>query len=343
MKLSEFNYYLPENLIAQEPISIRDQSRLMILNRKDKSINEAIFEDIANYLEKGDVLVLNDTRVLKARLIARRKSGGKLEILLLKEKEPGLWEVLVKPGRKAPLGENIIFAEGKCSAEVLGKTPFGGRLIKFNTANTKELMNQYGRMPTPHYIKKDLERPDCYQTVYAKKEGAVAAPTAGLHFTEDLINRLIAKGVEIVYITLHCGLATFRPVKNQDIGKHRMETEAFEIDSQAQDAINQAILEKRRIVAVGTTVVRALESAKVKNKKGVFQIEKTRGETSLYIYPGYKFGIINALVTNFHLPCSTNLILLAAFGGIDFVRKAYQNAIEKIFRFYSFGDAMLVI
>lgn len=343
MKLSQFDYCLPEELIAQEPVVRRDESRIMILNRQNKSLKEAIFKDIIKFIHKGDVLILNDTRVLKARLMAKRKTGGHIEVLLLKQKQPDIWEVLVKPGRKARLGENIFFAGGAFCAEVLERTSAGGRLIRFTSPNIKSLIRKYGQMPLPHYIKQELKAPDCYQTVYAKKEGAVAAPTAGLHFTRELLKRLKSCGVEIVYITLHCGLATFRPVKTPDIRQHRMESEFYEIGSQAARVINQAKLRGSRIVAVGTTVARAVEAAGIKREKGIYQVGAEKRETSIYIYPGYRFKIIDSLLTNFHLPHSTNLILVSAFAGIKFVGRAYQYAIKKRFRFYSFGDAMLVI
>jgi S-adenosylmethionine:tRNA ribosyltransferase-isomerase len=363
LKLSQFDYYLPGKLIAQEPALRRDESRLLIINRKDKSLKQVIFKDIVKFINKDDLLVLNNTRVLPARLTAKRKTGGQLEILLLKEKNPGLWEVLVKPGRKARLGEDIFFAEGRFYAKILDRTPAGGRLIRFtprpfaeqgssktekvqgccNPADIKNLINQYGKMPLPHYIKKELKAPEHYQTVYAQKEGAVAAPTAGLHFTKQLLKRLISRRVEIVYITLHCGLATFRPVKTPDIRDHQMEPEFYEIDSRTAGIINKAKAYGKRIVAVGTTVARAMEATVFKNQQGVYQLRPWQGETSLYIYPGYKFKIIDALLTNFHLPHSTNLIMVSAFAGIDLVREAYQYAIKKGFRFYSFGDAMLIM
>ena len=361
MNLSEFDYFLPEEFIAQEPMSRRDECRLLLLNRREKTQEEAIFKDIAEFISKDDLLILNNTRVLPARLSAKRKTGGQLEILLLKKKEPDTWEVLVKPGKRARIGETIIFAEGKFYAEILSRTSAGGRLIKFVPAPLdqqgqakiqkapgftpriiRRLIKKHGKMPLPHYIKRELRIPGYYQTIYAEKEGAVAAPTAGLHFTKRLLNRLISRGVEVVYITLHCGLATFRPVKTPDIQEHHMETESYEIDSQAAGIINQAKRNKRRIIAVGTTVVRALETAAFRKKGEFYQIRPEQAESDLYIYPGYKFKIIDGLLTNFHLPHSTNLIMVSAFAGIELTRAAYQYAIKKKFRFYSFGDAMLI-
>ncbi|KPK42970.1 MAG: S-adenosylmethionine:tRNA ribosyltransferase-isomerase [Omnitrophica WOR_2 bacterium SM23_29] len=342
MGVSEFDYNLPEELIAQEPMSNRDECRLLVLNRKDKSLKEAFFKDIVEFINKGDLFILNDTRVLPARLFAKRKTGGQLEILLLKDRGQGAWEVLVKPGKKARLGENIYFADGRSSAQILEKTPAGGRLVKFSPVNIRRLMNQYGKMPLPHYIKKELRMPDYYQTVYAKKDGAVAAPTAGLHFTKELLRALYHRGVEIAYITLHCGLATFRPVKTSDIREHRMETEFYQISPDAARIINQAKTCGKKIIAVGTTVARAVETAGHRSQKGIYQVKAEEGETRLYIYPGHRFKIIDMLLTNFHLARSTNLILVSAFAGIEFIRQAYQYAIERKFRFYSFGDAMLV-
>ena len=334
---------MSKELIAQEPIPRRDESRLLVVNKKDKNIKESVFKHIVDFLDAGDVLVLNNTRVLPARLFARRKTGGKLEVLLLKEKETGLWEVLVKPGRKARLGDNLIFGEGKFHAQVLDKTPTGGRLLKFNPSQIKKLINQYGKMPLPNYIKKDLRLPNRYQTIYAREDGAVAAPTAGLHFTENLLEELHSRGVEIAYITLHCGLATFRPVKSEDIRNHPMECEYYRIDANAARIINKAKRESRRVIAVGTTVVRAVETAALRNQGSIYYIQANQGETGLYIYPGYRFKIINALLTNFHLPHSTNLILVSAFAGSKLIKEAYRQAIKKRFRFYSFGDAMLII
>ncbi|MFC1657781.1 tRNA preQ1(34) S-adenosylmethionine ribosyltransferase-isomerase QueA [Candidatus Omnitrophota bacterium] len=342
-KLTQFEFSLPRQLIAQEPVAHRDESRILLINRKKKSLQEAVFKDIVKSIKRSDLLVLNNTRVLPAKLFARRKTGGKLEILLLKEKDPETWEALVKPAKKALPGEKISFAEGRFSAEIQAKTPCGGRLIRFSAADIQDLMHQYGSMPLPHYIKKELRQPDAYQTVYAQKEGAVAAPTAGLHFTKELLARLISSGTEIVYITLHCGLATFRPVKTADIRAHRMESEFYEIDSHSCHSINRAKVQGRRIIAVGTTVARALEAASFKNQHGPYQVRPGQAETGLYIYPGYKFKMVEALLTNFHLPHSTNLIMVSAFAGIGLVRKAYQYAMKKNFRFYSFGDATLII
>ncbi len=345
MKLSEFGYCLPDELIAQDPVSCRDDARLLVLDRGNKSLSGVIFKDIAEFINKDDLLVLNDTRVMSARLIANRKTGARLEILLLKEREAGLWEVLVKPGKKARPGERIFFAEGKFSAEVLERTPAGGRLVRFHPPQVKEFINQYGKIPLPHYIKRELKENDAgsYQTVYAEKEGAVAAPTAGLHFTKRLLEKLASRGTEIAYITLHCGLATFRPVKTPDIRQHQMDTEFYQISAETARIINQAKVQNRRVVAVGTSVARAMETEGFRHEKGICQVTARQGQTRFYIYPSYKFKIVDALLTNFHLPYSTNLILVSAFAGVEFIRQAYQYAIKNKFRFYSFGDATLII
>ena len=295
-----------------------------------------------NFIEEGDVLVLNDTKVIKARLIGKRRTGGRVELLLLREKGEGVWESLANPLRRIKINEDISFAEGVFSGKVLEKTEGGTCLIGFNPPGIRNLINDYGKIPLPHYIKKEINAPERYQTVYAEKEGAVAAPTAGLHFTERLLEELSLKGVKIAYISLHCGPATFKPVIHEDIREHKMFPEPYNITVEATETINQAKLKGKRIFAVGTTAVKALETAGFINEEGIPQVRHQKGESGLYIYPGYKFKIIDALLTNFHLPRSTNLILVSAFAGVDFIHQAYQYAIEKRFRFYSFGDAMLI-
>ncbi len=350
MKASEFDYYLPQELIAQEPIETRDSSNLLILDRKDKSLGkshaklkEVIFREIVNFIEEGDVLVLNDTKVIKARLIGKRRTGGRVELLLLREKGEGVWESLANPLKKIRLNEDILFAEGKFSGKVLEKTEGGTCLIGFNPPDIRNLINDYGKIPLPPYIKKDLNDPERYQTVYADKEGAIAAPTAGLHFTKRLLEELSLKGVKIAYISLHCGLATFKQVSHEDIREHKMSPEFYDVSLEAAEVINQAKLNGKRIFAVGTTAVKALETVGFMDEEGIPQVRHQKGESGLYIYPGYKFKIIDALLTNFHLPRSTNLILVSAFAGVDFIRQAYQYAIEKRFRFYSFGAPMLIM
>ena len=342
LKLSEFNYSLPKELIAQQPLKERDKSRLLILNRRDKSLREANFKDIIIFLREGDVLVLNDTKVIPARFFARRKTGAKLEVLLLKEKKEALWEALIRPARRLKIGEFILLGEEKFQVQVLKRTEKGTHLVRFPSPCVRELLEKYGKIPLPLYIRKEID-PCRYQTIYAKKEGAVASPTAGLHFTKELLKEIALKGIEIVYVTLHCGLATFRPLKTENIEEHKMDTEFYEIKKEAAGVINKAKKEKRRIIAVGTTVVRTLEAASFINKEGIGGVIPKTEETDLYIYPGYKFKIIDCLITNFHLPSSTNLILVNAFAGIEFIRQAYKYAIERKFRFYSFGDAMLIL
>jgi len=341
--LSEFGYTLPIELIAQKPQEKRDESRLLILDRQKKTVKEGIFKEIVDFLEKGDVLVLNDTKVIPARIFGRKQTGAKIEVLLLREIEKGLWEALIKPAKRIKLKQKIFFNQNSFWAELLEKKEDGINLIKFNTTDIKELLNKYGKLPIPHYIKKYPDEPNRYQTVYAQKEGAVASPTAGLHFTEELLEKLKLKGINIVYITLHCGLATFRPIKEKDIRKHKMPEEYYQISEDTAKIINQAREEKRRVFACGTTTTRALETASFLDKDGIFKVKSESGNTKLFIYPGYQFKIIDGLITNFHLPYSTNLILVASFCGLDFILKAYQYAIERKFRFYSFGDAMLII
>jgi len=341
--LSEFGYTLPIELIAQKPQEKRDESRLLILDRQKKTVKEGIFKEIVDFLEKGDVLVLNDTKVIPARIFGRKQTGAKIEVLLLREIEKGLWEALIKPAKRIKLNQKIFFNQNSFWAELLEKKEDGINLIKFNTTDIKELLNKYGKLPIPHYIKKYPDEPNRYQTVYAQKEGAVASPTAGLHFTEELLEKLKLKGINIVYITLHCGLATFRPIKEKDIRRHKMPEEYYQISEDTAKIINQAKKEKRRVFACGTTTTRALETASFLDKDGIFKVKSESGNTKLFIYPGYQFKIIDGLITNFHLPYSTNLILVASFCGLDFILKAYQYAIERKFRFYSFGDAMLII
>ena len=338
-KLSDYDYKIPQELIAQEPLLKRDESRLLIVDRKDASLKEVVFKDVVGLLERGDVLVLNDTKVFKARLFGRR-GESKVEILLLKEKEQGIWEVLVKPGKRAKIGDRISFDEG-FSAEILDKTPQGGRLMQFSSPNLENLLEKQCKVPLPHYIKKDVDDESSYQTVYAKKTGAVAAPTAGLHFTPELIEKIKQKGVEVVHITLHCGLATFRPIKTEDIRQHNMESEFIEISQRSADSINQAKKKKSRVVAVGTTSIRSLESAALDTNPAT--IRPYCSDTDLYIVPGYSFRMVDTVITNFHTPCSTNLVLLSSFCGQKLLKKAYDYAVDKKFRFYSFGDAMIVL
>lgn len=339
--VSRYNFQIPESLIAQEPSRPRDSCRLLVLNRRSYSLEERIFRDIPDYFNSGDVLILNNTRVLNARLSARRASGARLEILLLEEKEKGVWESLVKPGKRARVGETIIFEQEGCRAKIVDKTPAGGRVLDFGPLNVDDFISKSGAPPLPPYIKRAVKCPDDYQTVYATRKGAVAAPTAGLHFTPELIKRIEEKGVKICYVTLHCSLATFRPVKCQDIRNHRIEPEVAEVSSLVAKTINKAKRDKRRIVAVGTTVVRSLESAASLGKGRA--VKPFRGPTGLYITPGYKFKVVDSLISNFHTPSSTNLILVSAFAGSSLIRRSYDYAKGKKFRFYSFGDTMLIL
>lgn len=313
-----------------------------MVNRQKATISEMVFRDVVDLLQAGDVLVINDTEVIKARLVGRKASGAKIEILLLKEKNPGIWEVLVKPAKRIRIHDRVIFGEGKLSAGIVARTVHGTWIAEFRPSDIEAILYKVGKVPLPPYIKRELEDFGPYQTVYAKKRGAVAAPTAGLHFTEDLIGKFQQKGIRIVDVTLHCGLATFRPVKVQDIRNHRIESERLEISDSAACAISLAKREGRRIIAVGTTSVRALESAAVLDKEARALARPFCGETNLYIIPGYQFKIIDAFITNFHTPCSTNLILAASFCGLELLKKSYSLAKELKFRFYSFGDAMFI-
>ena len=337
--LINYNYTIPDSLIAQDPVLTRDRCRLLVFDRKNNSIQEGSFRDILNFLNEGDVLVLNDTKVIKARLMAEREKGGKIEVLLLKDMGEGVWEVLVKPGKRARVGEKLVFQGRDFTAKILDRTEQGNRILRFSPPDLKKALDSLGKVPLPPYIKKEIDDFQDYQTVYAKKEGAVAAPTAGLHFTPRLIKELEGKGVIVVHITLHCGLATFRPVKTDDIRQHKIESEWIEVGSQAARTVNTAKAQGRRVVAVGTTSMRTLESVCISDKK----IKSFYGETNLYIVPGYKFNIVDAIITNFHTPCSTNLILVASFCGLKMLKRSYDYAVDKKFRFYSFGDAMMII
>ncbi len=341
--LTNYNYDIPAELIAQEPLPERPQSRLLVVDRAAATFREMVFRDIVSLFRPGDVLVINDTKVIRARLKARRPTGGCLEVLLLRDKGRGSWEVLVKPGKKARPGDTLFFSpDDSFSARVIERTAQGGRVIQFSPPEIFPLLDKYGKVPAPPYIKKEVDDADRYQTVYARKSGAIAAPTAGFHFTPELLSALREKGVQIVYVTLHCGLPTFRPVKTEDIRDHDMREELFELDRQAADAINAARQEKRRVIAVGTTSVRTLESAAVEKEPG-FRVAAQVSQTGLYIYPGYKFRIVDAIITNFHTPCSTNLVLISTFAGLKLIQEAYSFAREKKFRFFSFGDAMCII
>ena len=341
MDVAEFDFDLPEEKIAQKPAEPRDSSKLMVLNRKEDSIEDRIFTDIIDYLEPGDVLVRNNTQVIPARLFGQKaKTGGKVEFLLLTKVELDTWEVLVRPGKKVKQGTRVIFGDNDLEAVVKARTDFGGRVVEFNYEGVFEnVLDKIGEMPLPHYIEAELEEADKYQTVYAKVRGAAAAPTAGLHFTDSLLEKIKAKGIEIVDITLHVGLGTFRPVKADKVEEHKMHAEYYEVSKAAAKKINQAKENDNRVITVGTTSTRTLET--VAQPTGL--IEADKGWTDIFIYPGYKFKAIDGLITNFHLPKSTLLMMVSAFYDKEKIMTAYQHAIDNEYRFYSFGDAMVII
>lgn len=338
MLTHDFYYELPEELIAQTALERRDKSRLMCLNKDSGEIEHSTFVNIINMLNPGDCLVMNRSKVIPARLFGKKKSGGRLEVFLLRDLGEGIWECLVKPGKYARPGENIVFPEG-LSGVVKEILPDGIRVIDFNCEGVfLEILDKIGQTPLPPYIKTKLENPARYQTVYAKDPGSVAAPTAGLHFTEELLEKLKDKGVELAYITLHIGLGTFRPVYEENIENHKMHSEYFLIDEENAAKINKIKSKGGRIIAVGTTACRTLESAY--NESGGISAET--GSTDIFIYPGYEFKCIDALITNFHLPESTLIMLVSAFAGRDKILRAYNEAVKDKYRFFSFGDAMFI-
>ena len=340
MKVAEFNYNLPEELIAQVPIKNRDQSRLMVLNRNEKTIEDKIFKDILDYLKPGDCLVRNNTKVIPARLYGKKEDTGiDIEFLLLKRIEQDIWEVMVRPGRRLKIGTKVIFGQGLLKAEILEIMEGGNRKVKFEYEGIfNEILDQIGLIPLPPYIKEKLEEKDRYQTVYAKHEGSAAAPTAGLHFTEELLEKVKQKGVEIANVTLHVGIGTFRPVKVENIEEHDMHTEHYYIKQEDVDKINKTKQNGGRIIAVGTTSCRVLES--IADEKG--NVKEQEGDTNIFIYPGYKFKCVDSLITNFHLPESTLIMLVPALAGRDYIMEAYNHAVEEKYRFFSFGDAMFI-
>jgi S-adenosylmethionine:tRNA ribosyltransferase-isomerase len=338
METKKFDYSLPKELIAQTPASPRDSSRLLVLDRKKKRVGDDVFKNIINYLSPGDVLVLNDTRVIPARLPARRASGGKAEIFLLKKLEGARWEALVKPGAKLPPGEKVIIRED-INVKILEKTVDGHRIIEFLSPCTGELaLREFGQVPLPPYIKKPISDPDRYQTIYAEKNGSVAAPTAALHFTSTLLEQIENKGIIILYLTLHMGLGSFQPIREETVEDHKIPPEYYSIPEITARKVNQAKKDGKKIIACGTDVVRALETG-AKNER----LRSGCGNTSLFIINNYKFKIVDTLITNLHLPRSSHLVLVSAFAGRDFVLRAYQYAVNKKFRFYTFGDATIVI
>lgn len=340
MDVKDFDFELPKELIAQDPIEQRDQSRLLILNKDTGECTHKIFHNIIDELNPGDCLVINDTKVIPARLYGHRKdTNGKIEILLLKRRQNDIWEVLVKPGKKAKVGAEILFGDGRLKAEVIDIVDEGNRLIQFSYEGIfEEILDELGNMPLPPYITHELKDKNRYQTVYAKYEGSAAAPTAGLHFTTELLNEIRAKGVEIATVTLHVGLGTFRPVKVDKIEEHHMHSEFYMIAQSEADKINRAKANGGRIIAVGTTSTRTLESAAAEDGT----LKECSGWTEIFIYPGYKFKVIDALITNFHLPQSTLIMLVSALAGREQVLEAYKEAVELKYRFFSFGDAMFI-
>ncbi len=341
MKTSDFYYDLPKELIAQDPLEDRSSSRLLVLHRKSGEIEHRIFSDIADYLRPGDCLVRNNTKVIPARLFGVRKdTGAVIELLLLKRREKDIWETLVKPGKKARAGVELIFGEGKLQGEILSVEEDGNRLIRFHYEGIfEEILDELGQMPLPPYITHTLKDKNRYQTVYAKYEGSAAAPTAGLHFTEELFRKLEDKGVTIANVTLHVGLGTFRPVKVEDVTEHHMHSEYFRIEPEEAEKINAAKAAGGRIVCVGTTSCRTVESATDKN--GILQAGEA--DTEIFIYPGYNFKMTDVLITNFHLPESTLVMLVSALAGKEQIMEAYAEAVKERYRFFSFGDAMLII
>lgn len=341
MKVSDFDYELPEALIAQDPLDKRDNSRLMVLHRKTGKIEHKHFYDIIEYLQAGDCLVVNNTKVIPARLLGiREETGGAVEILLLKRKEERVWESLVKPGKKAKIGTRIQFGEGLLTGEVTDIVEEGNRLIRFEYEGIfEEILDQLGQMPLPPYIKHQLTDKNRYQTVYARYDGSAAAPTAGLHFTEELLERIREKGIRIAEVTLHVGLGTFRPVKVDNVLEHHMHSEFYMLEEEAAHIINETKAAGGRVISVGTTSTRTIES--VADETG--HVPAGSGWTDIFIYPGYRFKTIDGLITNFHLPQSTLIMLVSAFADRETVLRAYQEAVNEKYRFFSFGDAMFII
>ncbi len=340
MKVSDFDFYLPEELIAQCPLKERDSSRFMVVDRKTGEIEHKVFHDVIDYLEKGDTLVLNNTRVMPARLIGEKEeTGGKIEFLLLKRIEGDKWECLAKPGKKAKVGAMFTFGEGKLKAVVREIGLEGNRVIEFiYNGIFEEILDELGQMPLPPYVHEKLDDRERYQTVYSKEKGSAAAPTAGLHFTEDLLEKIREKGVNIAFVTLHVGLGTFRPVKVESIDEHIMHSEYYELDEENAKIINDTKKRGNRVIAVGTTSTRTLET--IGNENG--EVRAQSGWTNIFIFPGYKFNIVDALITNFHLPESTLIMLVSALAGKENIMNAYKKAVEEKYRFFSFGDSMFI-
>ena len=339
MDVKDFYYDLPEELIAQVPIKKRDESRLMVLNRENKTIEHKVFKDILDYLRPGDCLVRNNTKVIPARIYGKKETGANVEFLLLNNIEGDIWESIVRPGNKLHVGTKVIFGDGLLIAEIIDTMEGGTRKVKFTYEGIfNEILDQIGLMPLPPYIHEELEEKDRYQTVYAKYQGSAAAPTAGLHFTEELLEKIKEKGVEIANVTLHVGIGTFRPVKVDKIEDHHMHSEHFYIKPEDVEKINKAKQNGGRIISVGTTSTRVLES--IADEKGL--VREVEGDTNIFIYPGYKFKCVDSLITNFHLPESTLLMLVSALADKDYIMKAYEEAVKERYRFFSFGDAMFI-
>jgi len=340
LKVKDFYFDLPKELIAQHPVKKRDESRLMVVNKTNSEIEHKQFKNIIEYLNPGDCLVLNDTRVLPARLLGVKEgTGGKMEFLLLKRIDINHWETLVKPGKKAKIGTRFVFGNGELKAEVISVSEGGSRIVKFEFKGIfEEVLDKLGEMPLPPYITEKLEDKERYQTVFSREIGSAAAPTAGLHFTEDLLAKIKAKGVKIAFVTLHIGLGTFRPVKADIVEEHEMHSEYYVLNKKTAGIINAAKEEGGRVIAVGTTSNRTLESIADEHGK----VCEKSGWTDIFIYPGYKFKIVDALITNFHLPESTLIMLVSAFAGQDLIMGAYSMAVKEKYRFFSFGDAMFL-
>lgn len=339
MKTDDFDYYLPEELIAQHPAEKRDHARLLVLDKETGKTEDKYFYDIIDYLDPGDVLVMNDTRVIPARLFGHRESKEEsIEVFLLTNIEGKTWECLVRPGKKMKIGTNVIFSE-ELSGEVKDIKEDGNRIIEFCYEGIfNELLDRLGNVPLPPYIKEELQEPEEYQTVYSKNPGSVAAPTAGLHFTQELLEEIESKGIKLAYLTLNVGLGTFRPVSVEDVTDHKMHSEFYTISKETADIINKAHKKGNKVIATGTTSIRTLESVYKKNGK----IQGDSGWTDIFIYPGFKFEVVDAMITNFHLPKSTLVMLVSAFASKDIILNAYEHAVNDKYRFFSFGDAMYI-
>tara|TARA_R110002073_G_scaffold279026_1_gene443175 strand:+ start:464257 stop:465306 length:1050 start_codon:yes stop_codon:yes gene_type:complete len=349
MKLSHFKFNLPEELLAEYPSAQRDEARLMVLNRKEQTIEHKLFKDVVDYFDEGDIMVFNNTKVFPARLYGNKeKTGARIEVFLLRElnQESRLWDVLVDPARKIRIGNKLFFGDNDdLVAEVIDNTTSRGRTLRFlfdgSYEEFRKKLKELGETPLPKYIQREVEASDAerYQTIYAKHEGAVAAPTAGLHFSKHLLKRLEIKGIDLAEVTLHVGLGTFQPVEVEDLSKHKMDSEEIDIPESAAKAVNNALDNKRRVCAVGTTVMRTMESS----MSADYRLKPYNGWTHKFIFPPYDFGIANAMITNFHTPQSTLMMMAAAFAGHDFLKEAYAEAIKEKYKFYSYGDAMLII